>query len=154
MAFIDDMKGKFTQASQTTMKKAKDLSELAKLNGSISEAEKQINELYGKIGFEVYRAYSENPLPEAAELIAQVSELHRKIEDCRAQIKAINAANTCPQCGAKVAKGMSFCGECGFKLPAPKQPETSEAAPGFCSNCGAQLPEGAMFCTECGTKVD
>ena len=101
MAFMNNMRDRLTQASQSTVQKAKDLSELAKLNGAVSNAEKQISELYGKIGYEVYCAYCNAPLPEVAELIQQVTDLHQTIEACKAQIKAINTADTCPQCGAK-----------------------------------------------------
>lgn len=50
---------------------------------------------------------------------------------------------TCPSCGAKNAKVMKFCGECGTKLVAEKA---------LCSNCGAEMAVGAKFCGECGYK--
>lgn len=153
MAFIENMKGKISQASQSTVQKAKDLSEVAKLNSSISEAEKQISELYGKIGYDVYCAYHDQPLPEVSELIGKVTKLHQSIEACKAQIKVINAANTCPQCGAKIKQGMAFCSGCGYKLPVVEQPAAAEQT-SFCSNCGAPISAGSLFCTSCGTKVE
>lgn len=153
MAFIENVKGKFSQAGASTVQKAKELSELARLNSAVSDAEKQISELYGKIGYEVYCAYHDAPLPEVAELIGQVSALHQNIQDCKAQIKAINTANTCPQCGAKISKGMAFCSGCGFKLPVVEQPAAAGQA-SFCTNCGAPIAAGSAFCTSCGKKVD
>lgn len=150
MALFDNVMNKITNAGQTTMQKAKDFSEVAKLNGMISEAEKQISDLYGEIGYAVCCAYMDNPIPEAAELIGQVKQLHQKIEDCKEQIKAINVSGACPQCGAKIAKGSAFCGECGYKLPEQAAaPQTS-----FCTNCGATVAVGATFCSSCGTKVN
>lgn len=153
MAFMDSMRGKISQASQTTVQRAKNLSDLAKLNGAISDAENQISELYGKIGYRIYCEYHEQPLPEVAELLSKVTELHQSIEFCRAQIKAINSANTCPKCGAKFKQGVAFCSGCGYKLPIVEQ----ASAPGqaaFCTNCGAPLTDGIAFCTSCGKKVE
>ena len=151
MAFMNNMRDRLAQASQSTVQKAKDLSELAKLNGTISSTEKQIGDLYGKIGYEVYCAYCNAPLPEVEELIQQVTNLHKTIEACKAQIKAINAADTCPQCGAKISKGMVFCSGCGYKLTTEEEPAAERAS--FCSNCGAQISADSMFCTSCGQKI-
>lgn len=153
MAFIDNMKGKLSQASQTTVQKARELSEIAKLNSAISEAENQITELYNKIGYDVYCAYKDNPIPEVAESINRITELHDSIEVCKDQIKAINAANLCPKCGAKIKQGMAFCSACGYKLPVP-EPEENSGVATFCSGCGAPLTPGSMFCTSCGKKVE
>lgn len=157
MAFMDQMRDKLTQASQSTVQKAKDLSEIARLNGVISNAEKQINDLYTKIGYAVYCAYYEAPLPEAADLINQVTELHQTIENSKAQINAINAADSCPACGAKISKGMAFCGNCGHKLIVAEQPAAevpAEPRPAFCANCGAPLSPDSMFCNSCGQKIE
>lgn len=154
MAFFDNVRGKLNQAGQTTVQKAKELSEIAKLNAAIAAAERQINDLYGKLGYEVYCAYNENPLPEVEELMNQLKELHQNIENCRVQIKEITAVDTCPNCGARISKDMIFCSGCGSKLEVP-QPEVVEEAQtaAFCGACGAELAPGAIFCTNCGNKV-
>lgn len=151
MAFIDNMRDKLNQASQYTVQKAKNLSEVARLNSAISTAEKEINELYGKIGYEIYRAYCDAPQPEVADLIQQVAGLHDLIEASREQIKTINGADTCPQCGAKISKGMVFCSGCGNKLVTEEAPAAEKTS--FCSNCGAQISAESMFCTSCGQKI-
>lgn len=132
--------------------KAKDFSDTSRLNSSVSTAEKQIVDLYEKIGYEIYRVYKDKPIPEVEGLIKQVRILHQNIEDYKAQIKAISSANLCPQCGAKINKGMAFCSGCGYKLPVAAQP-APVAQPGACGKCGAPLEEGALFCTSCGNKV-
>ena len=68
-----------------------------------------------------------------------------------AQIKALSAADTCPQCGAKISKGMVFCSGCGNKL-AEEEPATEQVS--FCGNCGAPISGGAAFCTACGQKIE
>ena len=154
MALFDTMKNKISAAGQTTVQKAKDLTEITKLNSAISGAEEQVRELYTTMGYEVYRAYYENPLPEVAELIAEITELHQKIEEYKAQIDVINAVKTCPRCGAKVNKEMAFCGSCGFQLPVEEPaPVAEEEKPAFCGACGAPITAETMFCTNCGNKV-
>ena len=49
----------------------------------------------------------------------------------------------CPKCGAVVAQGMKFCGECGAPI------NTSAV----CPNCGKENEPGTKFCGECGTKL-
>lgn len=151
MAFFDEMKHKVTQVGQSAAKSAKDFSEITRLNSEISDAESRINQLYNRIGYEVYCAYSANPLPEVKELIEQINGLHETIEDRRAQIQAINAASRCPNCGAKIRPDMAFCSNCGAHLVQPEQPKAAASA--FCSNCGAPLAAGAAFCTGCGARV-
>lgn len=151
MTFMNNMRDRLTQASQSTVQKAKDLSELAKLNGTISSAEKQISELYGKIGYAVYCTYCNAPLPEVVELIQQVTDLHQTIEACKTQIKTINTADNCPKCGTKISKGMAFCSGCGHKLIVEEESVAEQTS--FCSNCGAQIPTDSMFCTSCGQKI-
>ena len=51
------------------MQKAKDLSEITKLNMAVSESETKINEIYSEIGYKVYCAYRENPLEEVKEAL-------------------------------------------------------------------------------------
>lgn len=152
MAFIDQMRGKLTQAGQNTMQKAKELSEMAKLNNTIAVTERQIQELYAKIGYTVYCAYRETPLPEAAELIEETTKLHQTMESCKAQIRALNAAEVCPTCGAKISKSMVFCSSCGTNLQ-HEEPKPAEAENAYCANCGAALVPGAVFCTSCGEKI-
>ena len=49
----------------------------------------------------------------------------------------------CPNCGASVAPGAKFCGECGQPIKHEK----------FCSQCGAKIDGGPKFCPECGAKM-
>lgn len=51
--------------------------------------------------------------------------------------------NRCPNCGAQVALGLKFCGECGSPMNAKN----------ICSACGAENPPGMKFCGECGNKL-
>ena len=72
------------------MQKAKDLSEITKLNMAVSESETKINEIYSEIGYKVYCAYRENPLEEVKDEIGQIRELEEAMEASKLQIQAIN----------------------------------------------------------------
>lgn len=147
------MKSKISQASQSTVQKAKELSEITRLNTAVSEMETKISELYSQLGYDVYRVFNERPIPEVADTINSIKELHESIEVCKVQIKAINAANLCPKCEAKIRPGMAFCSNCGFKLPVVEKPEATESST-YCSGCGALIAPGCAFCTSCGKKVE
>ena len=153
MAFFDEMKNKLAATSQSAVQKAKDLTETTRLNSQVNETEKEISALYRQLGFVIYQAHRDDPIPEGAELIARIGELHGKVEELKAQIQNINRASHCPTCGAKISKGMVFCTSCGSKLPVVEEAPQEEKNVARCTACGTALEEGSLFCTNCGTKV-
>ena len=50
----------------------------------------------------------------------------------------------CSNCGAEVAEGMRFCGDCGAPVPQEKK----------CVSCGASIALKMKFCPECGAPQD
>lgn len=155
MAFMDDVLGKVSQAGQSVSKKARDLSEYAKYSSTISDSETEIRNLYSEIGYKVYLAYCNNPLPEVAPQIQRITALNKMIEDARAAQKALNDSEKCPRCGTRIRPGMLFCNNCGCKLaePAPQQGAPAMQAPArFCMSCGAPMAPDAVFCMSCGAR--
>lgn len=156
MAFVDNMLGRFSQAGQNIGKKAKDLSEYARLSSVISEAEKEINALYSRIGNEIYITYKDNPIPEVADQITRITELMNSIEQAKTSQRILTESETCPECGSPVKPGMMFCGSCGCRIhakvnEAAGQSDTAEIR--LCSRCGTPIREGMLFCTSCGARV-
>ncbi len=47
----------------------------------------------------------------------------------------------CPKCGAQIAVGQRFCGNCGERFEYR------------CGRCGASTESGSGFCTSCGSKL-
>jgi len=97
--------------------------------------------------------------PELVSLCKRVDEIRTQIEEREAELEqfqpppaptpAAGAGERCPQCGAALVAGATFCQSCGAKL-------ASEPAPApmrFCPSCGAELREGARFCPKCGQDL-
>ena len=122
MAFFDDVKKKVTQAGHSAAKSARDFSETAKLNSQISDAQKQINQLYTQIGYEIYCAHNADPLPEVAQLIEQLNALHTQIEGLQAQIQTINAGSICPAAAQRSAPAWRSAPAAGQNCPSPSLP--------------------------------
>lgn len=53
----------------------------------------------------------------------------------------------CQFCGAELADGVLFCGECGARV------EKSLPKKRFCRECGAASEMNAKFCSNCGAKL-
>lgn len=154
---MDDVLGKMSQAGQSVSKKARDLSEYAKYSSTISDSETEIRNLYSEIGYKVYLAYRNNPLPEVAPQIQRISALNKMIEDARAAQKALSDSEKCPRCGTRIRPGMLFCNNCGCRLaePAPQQGAPAMQAPArFCMSCGAPMAPDALFCMSCGARFE
>jgi len=164
MAFFEDLGKKISDVSQSTMQKGKDFAEVQKLNSSISDEQKKINEALMQIGKLYYSKYKDNADADMVQYINAITEGEAKIEDYKKQIVVIKGVKPCPQCGADVTSTAAFCNSCGAKItapettteaPAPVAEAPTEEAPAtvFCTNCGAKLNAGAAFCTSCGTKL-
>lgn len=69
------------------MQKAKDLSEITKLNMVISESETKINEIYSEIGYKVYCAYRESRWKKSKRKLARSGSWKRlwKHANCRSR---------------------------------------------------------------------
>lgn len=148
MAFFEEAKRGLNLAGQSAVQKTKDLSEIAKLNSNTTECENKIRNLYSMIGFEVYKAYKEGAEADISAMLEEISNFSDQIEKNKNRINEINAANICPNCGAKVSKKHAVCGNCGYRLQKIEKMQHR-----FCSNCGSELMDDAIFCGECGTRV-
>ncbi|HPE16381.1 MAG TPA: zinc ribbon domain-containing protein [Oscillospiraceae bacterium] len=126
MAFLD----KLNDIAKNIGDKTSDAIETTKLMAKISSEKSAISDLTKKIG-EYYcarRAAGETLEAEAEALYAQIVEHEHVIAQTRAEmdrVKAEGAAaapaaaaagKTCPSCGAALAAGARFCGECGTKI--------------------------------------
>ncbi len=155
MAFFENLGKKISDAGQGAAQQAKNFSEVTKLNGSISEKEKKISQLYLAIGEAYFAQHKDDPAAEEAEKIEDMKTLKVEIEKCRDESNKIKGITKCPNCGAEVSIGAVFCSTCGSKMPQEKKeeeplPEGMRRCPG----CDAVVPKENLFCNQCGMKLE
>lgn len=152
MPFWDNLSKKATETTAKAMQKAKDFSDITRLNGQISEEETKINNAYLAIGRLYVEVHSGDAEPQFSTWISSIQESQSKINTYRRQVQDIKGVQRCEKCGAEVAAGSAFCNSCG--APMPKVEVTAPQNGISCKNCGAMVQPGMKFCTSCGTHVD
>lgn len=70
------------------------------------EDEKKLEMLYMELGKAYYEGKFEDPLPELLPYFDAITQLKTSLQK----------QNVCPNCGAKIQPGATFCGKCGFQL--------------------------------------
>ena len=144
--------------------------EISKFKTNVRKLEKEKDKLLPDLGKAAYQAFLDGRLQEASladtfeklkALDAQIEQGQAEIARLTAQVEQIKAAArmpkdvrrptaaACPYCGAAVAPGVKFCGNCGKEAAPPAPP-----AAAVCANCGGPLAQGMKFCAQCGTHVD
>lgn len=155
MDFFERVGRRLAGAGRGVAEKTQQLTETARLNGMISDAEKQIQTIYTAIGEAYYHRHRERPTEQERERIDQINGLYRAIAQHRQAIEELKAtdkkndAGKCPQCGADTAPGAAFCNRCGAKLgPQPPKPDEH-----VCPQCHRPADGDSQFCGYCGTKL-
>ena len=127
-----------------TASKAKELTEVQKINSQIHQQQSDIESKYAQMGKIYYEKFGENgEISELNELCAEINIILAEIEVNKEKINEIKGFKKCESCGELIDNGNIFCPICGVKqsVVVPK-----------CVKCGAVLEEGARFCAKCGTK--
>lgn len=153
MEFFEKIGSKISSGSKDVAKKAKDITELSKLNSRIKNYEDMIKELQLQIGRLYFEANRDNPAPEFMELFQNVINAQGAIDRCREEICNIKGVRSCVSCGAEIPNNSSFCPACGTKSEIIDVPDTA-VVDMFCPGCGAGLSSDTVFCPNCGTKVN
>lgn len=155
MAFFDDFGKKLSQASQSAVQKTKDITEVAKINGMISDEEKKLNNCYFQIGKLYVQLHRNNCEAEFVKLMEAVCQSEAKIADYRKRVQDIKGIIRCSKCGAELANTAAFCNACGTAVQkqAPAPVSNESAIKVKCSSCGTPIGQGMRFCTACGTPV-
>lgn len=129
MAFFDDLTKKISQAGQTAVQKTKEMADIAKLNSSVSDEERKIEDSYREIGKLYVSLRGESPEVDFAALIAAIRDSEGKIAGYRQQIKDIKGVVCCEKCGAEVSQNAAFCSACGAPMPVVKPVEETPVQP-------------------------
>ena len=152
MGFFDNVKNSLTETSQDLTHKAKDTTEIFRLNNVNKSKEKEIEKVMYQIGSMYYTNYMEECVTKFPELAKQVQDLQAELAANKEMIEKLSVEEVCPNCGKKVNTGSKFCIYCGSPITASVQ-TTEEVSGEMCKACGKPLEEGAAFCTYCGTAV-
>lgn len=153
MAFFDDLGKKISQAGQTAVQKTKEMTDITRINGLISDEEKKVSINYYQIG-KLYVAMHRNDFESDFNgMISAVCESEAKIRDYKQQIQDIKGVVHCEKCGAEIANGIAFCSSCG--TPIQKQNKLHSNNPNLirCTGCGVLIDKNMRFCTSCGKPI-
>lgn len=126
MSFIKRIK----EGANRVTEKAQNSVEIGKLNGLISDIEREMELEFLKMGRLFYEGYRLKDMSAAegkmVELSRNCSKLQEKIDDIRSKIAELKNERLC-SCGEVVALDANFCPHCGSKLEvasvAKKSPE-------------------------------
>ena len=113
MAFFEQIGKKISDAGQGAAQQAKIFSEVAKLNSSISDKEKKINQLYISIGQAYYQQHKDEEGAFAQDKMQEITALTAEIAKCRDEICQVKGISKCPQCG-ELKLPHQVCGSCGY----------------------------------------
>lgn len=119
MDFFNKAKEKISKTGTDVAKKAKDLTEIAKLNSQISSNESTIKATYTEIGKYVYENLREDAPEEMVAKMTVIDEAKAEIERLQAEILKVKGSAKCEQCGNEVDANVAFCPSCGNKMPEP-----------------------------------
>ena len=150
MAIFEQIGKKLSDMGQGVAQGTKNLTDTARLNGLISDEEKNIAKLITELGQGYYNLHKSDPEGELAQIVSAINEAYNNIEQHKEQIKTIKGVTKCANCGADVANGAAFCANCGTPNAAA---QAAAPAAKFCANCGTAVEAGAAFCNNCGNKL-
>lgn len=151
MAFFDEIGKKLSHTGQMAVQKTKEMADVAKLNSSISDEEKKINNAYYQIGQLYVDLHSEDFEPNFEVLITQLKESQNNVENLKKQIQDIKGVKRCTTCGAEIPNNATFCSSCGTAVIQQKTVDAANLIK--CTNCGKMIEKGMKFCTFCGNEV-
>lgn len=153
MSLFDQLADNFTKLTKDVGSKAQEITETAKLNAKISDANTLIKSTYAAIGESYYNSHKDDENPEMAEQFKIIEEAKKTISEYQSQINSIKGVRICPNCGAEISDKSAFCNKCGTKVEKIVEEKEPIAEKKKCSVCGEPLDDDAAFCTNCGTPV-
>lgn len=152
MGFFDNVKSSLTETSQDLTKKAKDTTEIYRLNNANKAKEKAIEKVIYQIGLRYFANYREECREKCPELVGQIEQLQMEIAANKQMVEQLSIVEVCPNCGKKLDTNAKFCVYCGTAINRSEAPAPKMSGK-ICASCGTPLEEDAAFCTNCGTPV-
>lgn len=119
MVFFEKMGETLSMKGREATQKAKDLTELAKLNAKVGQLEGKIKTWYQVIGEKVYHSEKDQDHAGLEAEFDMITEMFSEIGQIKKQIAALKGLQECPSCRAQVDENARFCPKCGAKLEDP-----------------------------------
>lgn len=139
MDFFENLGTTISSKSKDVAKKAKELAEVAGLNGQISSQEDRLNRVFMELGRSVYESCKSMPDNRWSELFRQADEASAEIEQLKEERNKIKGVRLCPQCSRETPNDALFCPGCGVKLPEDVfENEQEQAQEAKTENAGAE----------------
>lgn len=136
MGFFDKLGDSIVNATQEVGKQAKGMTDVAKLQYEARSKEDFLNKQYQEIGKKFYEENKDNVPEDYAVLFEEVDGALKRIAEIKEQVAYNKGGKACPNCGAVVTAGSSFCASCGAKVEdlfeeeeVVSAEETAEATP-------------------------
>ena len=126
MGFFDNVKNSLSETSQELTQKAKDTTEIYRLNNLNKTKEKEIEKLVYQIGLAYYSNFREECEEKFADLTTQIAQIQKEIAENKQMVEKLSTEEVCPSCGKKLTGGSKFCIYCGTSLDAVKSQARSQ----------------------------
>ena len=143
MAFFDELKRGASDAADKVVKKAGEITGIAKTNLNIRSSESKLNSVYQEIGFLFYNA-ERNGVDYTEEIAAQVLKadgLIVEIDNLKKAYAKARGLSVCRECGNEIDTESAFCSFCGAK-------QEKECSCDCCCDCEDDCEENGC---DCGT---
>ena len=150
MAFLNDISRKATEVAAKTVLKTQEAAETVRLNNQVYELEKILEESYKNLGKRYVEIHMYECEDELSELVNRIIIVNNQLINLQKKLQEIRSSLLCPNCGAQITPGISFCSSCGFRIPS--NADLTEYI--FCEKCGAKNKKGTKFCTSCGMIIN
>lgn len=119
MAFFEKMGETISTKGKEAAQKAKEVTDLARLNTQVGQLEGKIKTYYQIIGEKVYQNEKDQDHCGLEAEFDLINDAYAEIGKLKKQISDIKGTKECAACGKEVANGYSFCPYCGVQFEDP-----------------------------------
>ncbi|MCD8212105.1 MAG: zinc-ribbon domain-containing protein [Oscillospiraceae bacterium] len=140
-----DFIGRVSKTFSDTGKKTKDLADIARLNGKISDNNRKIKQLHTEIGELYCQEHGADAEEAFSSRVSEVQKLDVENKKWNEEIQKLRGMTKCPKCGNYCAGNAMYCTSCGQRL----LPENVVV----CQKCGSVVEKGTLFCQYCGARL-
>lgn len=108
MSIWDEIGKKATNATAKAVQKTKNISDLTRLNSTLTDYEKRLSNSYYHIGKLYVSLHKEDYEEPFTDMMADLQETMQLMENIEDQIKEAKGIRICEHCGAEVPKTACF----------------------------------------------